>query len=108
MGSQCQFKILCFFPEGQRSITGELNEFKKGIGILIKELNMRVVPVYIEGAFEIWPRGQKFPRLGLIKVKYGPVIEPKTLEFGSFVDKNPEVYKEIAQNLQYKVKILKS
>ncbi len=96
-------KIVCFFPEGQRSIDGELNEFKKGIGILIKELNVPVVPVYIEGAFKVWPRGQKFPKLGRIKVNFGVILTPNSLEADISVEQNPEVYKLIAQNLQEKV-----
>ncbi len=37
-----QNKILCVFPEGGRSRDGGIKEFKKGVGIISKELNMPV------------------------------------------------------------------
>ena len=36
-----------------------------------------VVPAIIEGAYEIWPRGQKIPKFrGRITVTFGPPIYP--------------------------------
>ncbi|MCX5658024.1 MAG: AMP-binding protein, partial [Candidatus Omnitrophica bacterium] len=49
-------KIICIFPEGERTIDGKVKEFKKGIGILAKELNIPLVPVCITGSYESWPR----------------------------------------------------
>ncbi len=95
-------KIICYFPEGHRSIDGRINEFKKGIGILIKELNVSVVPVYIEGAFGTWSRGQKFPRLKPVKVKFGNPISISHL--CPHPDRlNSDVYEVIAENLRQKV-----
>ncbi|MCX5716346.1 MAG: AMP-binding protein [Candidatus Omnitrophica bacterium] len=68
-------KSLCIFPEGKRSIDGEVKELKKGIGILAKELNVTLVPVYIKGAFLAWPRGQTFPKPHPIKITFGKPIE---------------------------------
>ena len=64
-------KTACIFPEGVRSIDGEIKEFKKGIGILAKELNIRLVPVYISGSYESWPRTNYFPRPHPIKIVFG-------------------------------------
>lgn len=50
------------FPEGTRSIDGTLGEFKKTFAILSKELNIPVVPVTINGAFNALPSGKFFPR----------------------------------------------
>lgn len=96
-------KIVCYFPEGQRSIDGEIKEFKKGIGILIKELNIPVLPVYIDGAFKTWPRGQRFPRFSPIKVKFGQILPPKTIMSTNSKD---NTYENIAKNLQNHVKFL--
>jgi long-chain acyl-CoA synthetase len=94
-------KIVCYFPEGQRSIDGEIKEFKKGVGILIKELNIPVVPVYIEGSFGTWSRGQKFPRFTPVKVIFGP---PQTAQdLMTATPQGSEVYQNIAMNLQNKV-----
>ncbi|MBF0493870.1 MAG: 1-acyl-sn-glycerol-3-phosphate acyltransferase [Candidatus Omnitrophica bacterium] len=37
-------KGLCFFPEGLRSSTGEVGEFKRGLGILAKETGQSLCP----------------------------------------------------------------
>ncbi len=102
-------KILCYFPEGQRSIDGELIEFKKGIGILVKELAVPVVPVYIEGAFRAWSRGQRFPKLACIKVKFGPIVTPQDLgSTDTSLVEGFDIYQHIAKNLQRQVLNLKT
>ena len=64
-------KIVCIFPEGQRTIDGDIKEFKKGVGILAKELNIPLVPVLITGSYEAWPRSKSFPRPCSIKITFG-------------------------------------
>jgi len=49
-------KILLLFPEGERSIDGEVKRFKKGAPILAHHRGVPIVPVAIRGAFELWPR----------------------------------------------------
>ncbi|MCA9282274.1 MAG: 1-acyl-sn-glycerol-3-phosphate acyltransferase [Phycisphaeraceae bacterium] len=51
------------FPEGSRTEDGSMTEFKRGVSILLKRATCPVVPIAIEGAFESWPRGRKWPRL---------------------------------------------
>ncbi|MFC1667493.1 AMP-binding protein [Candidatus Omnitrophota bacterium] len=72
-------KALCVFPEGVRSIDGKVKEFKKGIGIIAKELDVPIVPVFIKGAFEAWPRTRRFPTLCSVKIVFGSPISPKVL-----------------------------
>ena len=64
-------KILCIFPEGQRTIDGNVKEFKKGVGILAKELNIPLVPVLITGSYESWPRPKSLPKPYPIKITFG-------------------------------------
>jgi len=73
-------KGICLFPEGERSLDGNIMKFKKGFGILVKESSSLVLPVLIKGAYEAWPRGAKFPRLNPIKVKFGKPVFPEKLE----------------------------
>jgi long-chain acyl-CoA synthetase len=68
-------KIVCIFPEGQRTIDGNIKEFKKGVGILAKELNIPLVPVLITGSYESWPRTKPLPRPYPIKITFGRPIE---------------------------------
>lgn len=51
-------RILMLFPEGERSIDGTIKRFKKGSPILSRHLNVPIVPVAINGAFEVWPRNR--------------------------------------------------
>ncbi len=50
-------KVLILFPEGERSIDGELKTFRKGAAILASHLDVPIVPVAFDGLFPIWPRG---------------------------------------------------
>ena len=53
---------ICFvFPEGTRSHTGKLAEMKDGAAYLAIKAGVPMVPVYIAGAYQIWPRTQKWP-----------------------------------------------
>jgi long-chain acyl-CoA synthetase len=70
-------KNLMIFPEGRRTNTGEMGEFKKTFAILSKELQIPILPVRITGAFEALPRHKSLPRPCKITVEYLPVIQPK-------------------------------
>jgi long-chain acyl-CoA synthetase len=71
-------KKVIIFPEGTRTKTGELGEFKKTFAILSTELNVPIVPVSIEGANKALPIGSKFPRPWTrIKVKFLEPIQPQ-------------------------------
>ena len=53
---------ICFvFPEGTRSHTGKLAEMKDGAAYLAIKAGVPMVPVYIAGAYQIWPRTSKKP-----------------------------------------------
>jgi 1-acyl-sn-glycerol-3-phosphate acyltransferase len=43
------------FPEGSRSKTGKINVFKKGAYQMAIDLNLPIVPVTINGSFEVMP-----------------------------------------------------
>jgi 1-acyl-sn-glycerol-3-phosphate acyltransferase len=53
--------ILIIFPEGTRSTTGEVGEFKSGIGALVAGKDVAVVPCFIDGSFRAWPKGRRIP-----------------------------------------------
>ena len=44
------------FPEGARSFTGHMGAFKKGAFALADELQLPVVPLTINGSFNVMPR----------------------------------------------------
>ena len=48
---------IVIFPEGSRSLTGKLDKFKKGAFQMSLDLKLPIVPVTINGTFEVMPRG---------------------------------------------------
>jgi len=72
-------KVLCIFPEGERSIDGTVKQFKNGIGVLLKELNLPVVPVYIHGSFESWSRNQRYPKPYPMAITFGKTFYQEEL-----------------------------
>ncbi|MFY9151863.1 MAG: AMP-binding protein [Prolixibacteraceae bacterium] len=73
-----QGKKILIFPEGTRSLTGELGQFKKTYAILSTELNVPIVPVVISGAFEAMSSGAKKINKGeKITIEFLPAISPE-------------------------------
>ena len=64
------------FPEGSRCEFGEMEEFKRGVTLLVKKAKCPVQPAAIHGAFEAWPRQRKLPRVfgPKVAVLYGEPI----------------------------------
>ena len=63
--------ILIIFPEGTRSTTGEVGEFKSGIGALVAGRDVAVAPCFIDGSFQAWPKGKRFPRPRKVRLIVG-------------------------------------
>jgi 1-acyl-sn-glycerol-3-phosphate acyltransferase len=82
---------LVLFPEGSRSPDGRVQEFKPGVGFLAKETGTPVVPIHIQGAFQVMPRHQNLPLPGPIRVRIGKPMTPGpkegTREFTARVEK---------------------
>jgi 1-acyl-sn-glycerol-3-phosphate acyltransferase len=63
--------VVIIFPEGTRSTTGEVQEFKSGIGALVAGRDVEVVPCFIDGSFRVWPKGSHFPRPKKVRLIVG-------------------------------------
>jgi long-chain acyl-CoA synthetase len=59
---------LIVYPEGTRSLNGEIGKFKNGIGYLVSQSSCTVLPIFIQNSFELWPKGSLFPKPGTINV----------------------------------------
>lgn len=64
------------FPEGSRSRSGRMQAFRRGAFKLATEFNLPVVPITIDGAYRVLPRGAALPRWGTIKLTIHKPIEP--------------------------------
>ena len=73
-------RSLIVFPEGSRSVTGDLGEFKSGLYYLAKKRpDIELVPVHIDNLNRILPRGEFLPVPLLSCISFGP---PMWLEHG--------------------------
>jgi 1-acyl-sn-glycerol-3-phosphate acyltransferase len=92
-------EVVCIYPEGKITRTGQLNSFKAGVERIVRETNVRVVPMAVHG---LW--GSFFSR------KDGPAMQklprrfraPLTLQIGTPVA--PE--NASAKRLEGEVKLL--
>jgi len=96
-------EVLGIFPEGSRSFNGELQDFKLGIIRIAIKTGAPILPVGIDGAYQIYPRGKILPKLFIHKI---------TLQFGLPIYLKPQkskdkVYqKELLHNLTDEIKRL--
>jgi len=71
-----QGMALILFPEGERSIDGTPKIFKKGAAILSIHMQAPIIPVAINGFYEVWPRNQRFRGFKPLKIVFGDPIAP--------------------------------
>jgi 1-acyl-sn-glycerol-3-phosphate acyltransferase len=91
-----QNKPLLIFPEGTRTLTGELQTAKKGVGMLLYGARVPVIPAYVGGTFESWPKGKLFPKSTRTYVHFGKAIELEDL----YREKpEKETYRKISEKL---------
>jgi len=95
--------IVLLFPEGTRTDNGRVKEFKAGVGLVALRAQVPVVPVYVQGAYQLWPRRQKFPRPGRMRVYYGPPLLPADY---AEEPRNRTGFTRIARELEERVKNL--
>ncbi|HET6418820.1 MAG TPA: AMP-binding protein [Geobacteraceae bacterium] len=62
---------ILLFPEGERSRSGALLPFRKGLGLMVKELRIPVVPIHISGIEKVMPPGTAWPKRGRVAVSFG-------------------------------------
>lgn len=72
------FSILTF-PEGRRTRDGEVQQFKRGVLFMARNAGYPVVPIAVEGNFEVNQKGSRLFRPGKINVYVGSQIETKGL-----------------------------
>jgi long-chain acyl-CoA synthetase len=62
------------FPEGQTTETGEMVPFRAGIGLLAKQLNLPVVPIYLGGLFDLKRDERILTKPGHVQVFVGALV----------------------------------
>ena len=86
-------RIIIIYPEGTRSLDGQIQPLKKGISLLAMKLEAPIVPAYINGAFETVPKGTKWLKSHPVKVFFGKPIFPEKKDTESLME-------ELRRNIQ--------
>jgi long-chain acyl-CoA synthetase len=95
------------FPEGGRQISGIIAEFKPIIGYLSLNNKVGILPVYLWGTFEAFPKGATIPKAQSIGAKIGAKIG-RFLEYEELAEMtkgvpNTEAYRLIAARVQHEI-----
>jgi 1-acyl-sn-glycerol-3-phosphate acyltransferase len=69
-------EAVVLFPEGTRSKDGSRGEIKAGVGMLAVRNQAKVLPGYLWGTYQSWPRGRMFPKRHHIKAFFGDPVMP--------------------------------
>jgi CMP/dCMP kinase len=68
-------KKVVVFPEGSRSENGCLKDFKQGVALLCMQSGASILPIYIDGAYQVFPKGRLFFKpFGQFKLFFGREI----------------------------------
>jgi len=73
-------RLVLLFGEGTRTRDGRIAPLESGIVMLARKAQVPVIPVTIDGAFEVWPRHHKLCQLGVIRVIYGQPMSPERIK----------------------------
>jgi 1-acyl-sn-glycerol-3-phosphate acyltransferase len=57
--------LIMIYPEGTRTLTGQMNRAKTGIARLALAAKVPIIPMGITNTFKILPKGKYIPKLGL-------------------------------------------
>ncbi|MBQ3998608.1 MAG: 1-acyl-sn-glycerol-3-phosphate acyltransferase [Paludibacteraceae bacterium] len=74
------------FPEGTRSKNGEVGRFKRGAFQIAWELGLPVIPLSLDGCFEVLPKGKPFVHRHPVHMHIGQPIDLK-----QFADANEAI-----------------
>jgi long-chain acyl-CoA synthetase len=95
------------FPEGGRQTSGIVAEFKPIIGYLALNNKVGILPVYLWGTYEAFPKGATIPKASSIGAEVGVKVG-RFLEFDELAEMtkgvpNTEAYRLIAARVQHEI-----
>jgi 1-acyl-sn-glycerol-3-phosphate acyltransferase len=92
------------FPEGARTLDGQLQPALPGLGFVIAKTLAPVVPMRIFGAHEALPRGGGRVRLQRITIVYG---EPMYFTAADLEPRSKEVYQRLSERVMERIAALR-
>jgi long-chain acyl-CoA synthetase len=74
---------LLIFPEGKRTDKGEINRFLPGVAMIASRLDVRVVPVRLDGLDRVLHQSWKFPQRGPVRITFLPPMSLKGNDYAA-------------------------
>ncbi|HEY8203527.1 MAG TPA: AMP-binding protein [Pyrinomonadaceae bacterium] len=91
------------FPEGTRSLTGTMADFKPVIGYLALAARVGILPVYLEGTYDAYPKGATILKGRDVGARIGRLISIEELEEMTEGLPRAEAYRLIAERARHEV-----
>ena len=95
------------FPEGTRSLTGEMADFKPVIGFLALTARVGILPVCLHGTYEALPKGSNMLKSREVGARLGRFISIEELEELTKGMSKSEAYRLIAAYVRHQVENLR-
>lgn len=96
-------RSIIFYPEGTRSLTGKIQALKNGPALFATELQLPIVPAYINGTYEAWPKGKIFMKPKRIYAIIGEPIYPAQYASQNGPISKKQIYNEVSKELEKRI-----
>ncbi len=91
------------FPEGTRSMTGKMADFKPVIGYLALASRVGILPIYLQGTYDAFPKGSTILKSREVGARIGRFIDYEELEAITHGLSRAEAYRLIAARVRHDV-----
>ena len=91
------------FPEGTRSLTGTMADFKPVVGYLALAARIGILPLYLEGTYDAYPKGSTVLKRRDVGARIGRLISIEELEEMTEGLPRAEAYRLIAERVRHEV-----
>ena len=99
--------ILLIFPEGTRSDTGVMADFKPSLGYLAMTNKCGILPMFLAGTYDAMPKGKYLPkRDAVVSAHVGPFYRYEDLVKMTAGKSRSEAYKAIATTVERRIRSL--
>ncbi len=99
--------ILLIFPEGTRSETGIMSDFKPSLGYLAMTNKCGILPMYLSGTYEAMPKGRFLPKRGeRVSAHVGPFLSFADVQRLAGTASRSEQYKAITHDVESTIRRL--
>src|SRR5205807_749913 len=91
------------FPEGTRSTTGVMADFKPVIGYLALAARVGILPIYLEGTYDAFPKGSTILKSRNVAARIGRFISIDEFEAMTHGMSRAEAYRLVAERVRHDV-----